>query len=238
MKTRTAPRDASIDVASATNGTEGSLQSLDDAALMHLIAQRDARAFDVFYQRYHRRVFRFVARKVRSDALAEEIASDVMMALWRGAASFEGASSVSTWLLGIAYRQTLRALNRDRKHSKVDSDEEAVAVVADLTMTRPEPRAMADNDRSILRHGVESLAEHHRVVVELTANGHSYSEIAGMVGCCENTVRTRMFHARQHLKRFLARVAQDGKALFSSDPQAGVFSSAGSLAVETTTTWN
>jgi RNA polymerase sigma-70 factor (ECF subfamily) len=239
MKPRThTSRDTSIDAAAETPGN--SLQSMDDNALMQLIAQRDRRAFDVFYQRYQRRVFRFVARKVRSEALAEEIVSDVMMALWRGAASFEGASTVSTWLLGIAYRQTMRALNRDRKHAMVDSDEEAVAVIADLTVTRPESRAIADNDRSLLRHGVESLSEHHRVVVELTANGHSYSEIAGIVGVCENTVRTRMFHARQNLKRFLARVAQDSKALFSKDSEVNVgaqFPPAG-FAAEVTTVYN
>jgi RNA polymerase sigma-70 factor, ECF subfamily len=195
--------------------TEGSSLGADDVTLIQRIAKQDRLAFDVLYARYQRRVFRFVARKVRSDALAEEIVSDVMLAVWRGAGSFEGNSTVSTWLLGIAYRQTLRALNRDRKHSIVDSDEELVAVVADLTVSRPEPRAMAANDRSILRRGVESLSKHHRDVVELTANGHSYSEIAGIVGVCENTVRTRMFHARQQLKRFLARVGSDALALCS-----------------------
>jgi RNA polymerase sigma-70 factor (ECF subfamily) len=212
------------------------LESLDDALLIKRIAERDRRAFDVFYRRYHRRVFRFVVRKVRSEALAEEIAGDSMMAVWQGAASFEGASTVSTWLLGIAYRQALRAMTRDRRHSMVESDEEAVAVVPDLTVTRPESRAMADNDRSVLRHGVESLADHHRVVVELSASGHSYSEIASITGCNENTVRTRMFHARQHLKRFLARVSSEGKALFSREPQPEVgrpFS-----APEAATTWS
>jgi len=221
---------------SKTQSEQQSLESLDDALLIKRIAERDRRAFDVFYRRYYRRVFRFVARKVRSDALAEEIAGDSMMAVWQGAASFEGASTVSTWLLGIAYRQALRAMTRDRRHSMVESDEEAVAVVPDLTVTRPESRAMADNDRSMLRHGVESLADHHRVVVELSASGHSYSEIASMVGCCENTVRTRMFHARQNLKRFLARVSSEGKALFSREPQPEVgqpFS-----APDVATTWN
>jgi|SoiMethySBSTD1v2_1073268.scaffolds.fasta_scaffold479574_1 RNA polymerase sigma-70 factor, ECF subfamily len=218
------------------SGQGKGLESMDDAMLIKLIAERDRRAFDVFYRRYYRRVFRFVARKVRSDAMAEEIAGDSMLAVWQGAASFEGASTVSTWLLGIAYRQALRAMNRDRRHSVIESDEEAVAVVPDLTVTRPESRAMADNDRSVLRHGVESLSDHHRVVVELSASGHSYSEIASMVGVCENTVRTRMFHARQNLKRFLSRVAVEGKALFSREPPPQFSSS--SLASEGSTTWS
>jgi hypothetical protein len=50
---------------------------------------------------------------------------------------------------------------------------------------------------------LSELHEPHRVVVELTATGHSYGEIGAIIGCPENTVKTRMFHARLQLKRYL-----------------------------------
>jgi RNA polymerase sigma-70 factor (ECF subfamily) len=68
----------------------------------------------------------------------------------------------------------------------------------------PQVAALISDDSARLHEAINALGEHHRVVVELTALGHSYGEIAAAVGCPENTVKTRMFHARQQLKRLLS----------------------------------
>lgn len=177
----------------------------DDRRLLSRIAGKDRAAFEALYRRYYRRVFHFVLRMVRSEEAAEEIVGDVMFAVWRGAESFEGGSSVSTWVLGIAYRQALKSLERNRKHSVVDSDEETLTATADLDPgSDPEGIAITHSDGELLQKGMEALSPSHREVVELTALGYSYGEISEVVGCPENTVKTRMFHARQQLKRFLA----------------------------------
>jgi RNA polymerase sigma-70 factor, ECF subfamily len=176
----------------------------EDRQLLARIAQQDRRAFEVLYRRYYRRVFHFVARLVRQEAAAEEVVSDVMFAVWQGAGSFEGASSVSTWILGIAYRQAMKLIEKNRKHSVVDSNDEALAATVDVDPhANPEHAAITDSYASLLQQGMDGLQEHHRVVVELTAMGHSYAEISQVVGCPENTVKTRMFHARLQLKRYL-----------------------------------
>ena len=178
----------------------------DDRLLLSRVALQDRQAFEALYRRYYHRAFQFVMRVVRNEGAAEEVVSDTMFAVWQGAGSFEGASSVSTWLLGIAYRQALKSLDRNRKHSVVDSDDEMLAATADADpSTDPEAMAITDSDGALLQRGLDSLAEHHRVVVELTAIGYSSTEISEILDCCENTVRTRMFHARQQLKRFLTR---------------------------------
>src|SRR5262245_46342037 len=100
-----------------------SLQAADDSLLIQRIAGQDRLAFDVLYRRYATRVFHFVKRKVHSEALVDEIVNDSMMVLWQSARTFEGASSVLTWLFGIAHRQTLRALHRSRKHSIIESND-------------------------------------------------------------------------------------------------------------------
>lgn len=176
----------------------------EDRELLSRVARQNREAFETLYRRYYRRVFHFVLRMARSEAAAEEIVSDVMFAVWRGAASFEGGSTVSTWVLGIAYRQALKTLDRNRKHAVVDSDEEALVATVDADPgVDPEYNAIADSDGELLQKGIDSLSAQHREVVELTALGYSYGEIAEVVGCPENTVKTRMFHARQQLKRFL-----------------------------------
>jgi RNA polymerase sigma-70 factor, ECF subfamily len=181
----------------------------DDLQLLGRVARQDRVAFEQLYRRHYRRLFHFVTRIVRREDLAEEIVGDAMFAVWRGASSFEGGSSVSTWLFAIGYRQALKALDRNRKHSVVDSDDEALAAVVDSDpATDPEAAAASSAETARLQQAVASLGEHHRVVVELTALGHSYPEIAEIVGVPENTVKTRMFHARQLMKRFLARSEQ------------------------------
>jgi RNA polymerase sigma-70 factor, ECF subfamily len=193
----------------------GAPQGADDRLLLSRIALRDREAFETLYRRYYSRAFHFVMRVVRNESAAEEVVSDTMFAVWQSAASFEGASSVSTWLLGIAYRQALKSLDRNRKHERVDADDERVAETVDSDPSAdPEAAAISDSESELLQRGLESLSGQHRVVLELTATGHSSVEISEIIDCSENTVRTRMFHARQQLKRFLGRAA--GGALLRS----------------------
>jgi RNA polymerase sigma-70 factor (ECF subfamily) len=176
----------------------------DDRELLSRVARQERPAFEVLYRRHYRRMFNFVMRVVRREEVAEEVVDDAMFVLWTKAVAFEGGSSVSTWLLGIAYRQALKALERDRKHSRVDADEEALAQVHDPDPAiDPQMAALIRDDNARLQEAISALGEHHRVVVELTAMGHSYGEISEVIGCPENTVKTRMFHARQQLKRLL-----------------------------------
>lgn len=182
----------------------------DDRLLLARIAQQDRRAFEMLYRRYYRRVFHFVVRLVRQEAAAEEVVSDTMFAVWQGAGSFAGASSVSTWLLGIAYRQAMKLLEKNRKHTVVESNDELLNATVDAHPgADPESAAITDSYAALLQRAMDVLPEHHRVVVELTAMGHSYGEISEIVGCPENTVKTRMFHARLHLKRYLGGDAED-----------------------------
>lgn len=185
----------------STTASEG---AAEDRELLSRIARRERPAFDTLYRRYYRRMFHFALRVVRREEIADEVVDDAMFAVWTQAGTFEGGSSVSTWLFGIAYRQALKALERDRKHARVDSDDELLGQVLDPDPAiDPQMAALIRDDNARLHEAIDALGEHHRVVVELTALGHSYGEIAEAIGCPENTVKTRMFHARQQLKRLL-----------------------------------
>lgn len=215
-------------------------QGADDRLLLSRVALRDREAFETLYRRYYSRAFHFVMRCVRNESAAEEVVSDTMLAVWQNAGSFEGASSVSTWLLGIAYRQALKTLDRNRKHARVDANEEVLAQTVDGDpLANPEAAAITDGEGELLQRGLESLSGPHRAVMELTATGHSSVEISEILDCSENTVRTRMFHARQQLKRFLGRAAGGallrsraashaarGRALAGNSAESSVFMSA------------
>jgi RNA polymerase sigma-70 factor (ECF subfamily) len=200
-----------------------SLKDATDGELIARVAQQDRKAFDVLYRRHHGRLLNFIQRKIRSEALAQEIVSDVMLVLWQSAASFAGASSVVTWLYGVAHRQMLRSLERNRKHSAAYSDDEFLASTADAhPHSNPEAVAIADSENQLLELAMATLSKEHRAVVELTATGHNSVEIAQMVGCLENTVRTRLFHARQQLQRFLVRANKESATQFAPAARVAV----------------
>ena len=160
------------------------------------IAKGDRAAFERLYAVFGRRIFRYVVRMVRDEGKAEEVTSDVMFEVWKGAGRFEGRSAPSTWILGIARNRALNAM-RGKRIATTDIDE-AIGLA--------DSREGADEaaDRMVWEHRVrealDELSVEHREVVELTFfHGHSYKEIAEIVGCPENTVKTRMFHAKKRL---------------------------------------
>ena len=81
-----------------------------ESLLLQRVAERDRQAFEELYTTYHRRLSRFLMRLAPRFDFAEEIINDTFWVVWRKAGDFRGASRVSTWIMGIAYRRALRAL--------------------------------------------------------------------------------------------------------------------------------
>ena len=172
----------------------------DELALIGRVARGDAVAFEALFRRYAPRLTRFLARTTRRPHLIDEILNDTMMVVWRKAGTFDRTSKVSTWIVGIALRRRLKALERNDDAIGFDPDE-----LATPTESGPEGQLLRQELRARLHHALRSLSPEQRAVVELTYfEGCSYREIAAIVGCPVDTVKTRMFHARRRLKRLLA----------------------------------
>jgi len=167
-----------------------------DDALVQAIGTGDRWAMRVLFDRHKNRVFRFILRMVRDRALAEDLLNDVFLDVWPRADLFAGRSSVSTWLLGIARHKALTALAA-RRPQQLD-DEAAL----DIVDPAPDPeRELAGKQRAtLLRRAIDSLTAKHREIVDLVYDqGKSIAEIAELLRIPANTVKTRMFHARQRL---------------------------------------
>lgn len=173
-----------------------------DAALLGQTAAGDADSFRALFERHYPRVYRFVLRITRRSDLAEEAASDALFEVWRGAGRFKGASKISTWILGIARHKALNALRTVKDNSWEDlSAAEEEADPAD----GPAEIVEARDRRARIRRALETLAASHRAVLELAFfHGLSYSEIAQVLDCPENTVKTRVFHAKKKLGQVLS----------------------------------
>lgn len=179
---------------------------LNDGELVQRVAGGDKAAIRLLFHRHHARVFRFVARMTRNDAMADEVANEVFLEVWRQAARFEGRSEVSTWLLGIARFKALSAL---RKRTEDELDEDDAENWADQS-DDPETLVMKDSKAALLRRLIDGLPAEHRVVIDLAYyQGRSVAEIGEVLDIPVATVKTRMFYARKKLGDALKAAGQD-----------------------------
>jgi RNA polymerase sigma-70 factor, ECF subfamily len=178
----------------------------DDAQLLRRIGQGNEDAMAAFYREHGRVVLSQVLLVTGERALAEEILQDTMLAVWRGAGSFRGESSVRSWVIAIARRQTRDRL-RGRRLRVVDD-----SFLADQPGSGPGPEAMA-LDRAELAEvtdAIRDLASPHREVLGLVfGSGLSLPEVAGVLEIPVGTVKSRLTAARTALCRVLDEKGQN-----------------------------
>ena len=176
-------------------------QELHEIELIGRLRDLDETALEELYHDYYSRLFRFIARIIRRDDLIDEIINDVMFIVWEKASTYNGQCKLSTWIFGIAFnkaRQTLRNATQTDDESLDDIDEDS------RWLGTPDRDLQQLETDDWLNYALNALSPEHRAVVELTYyEGLHYSEIAMIMDCPENTVKTRMHHARKNMAVFL-----------------------------------
>ncbi len=172
----------------------------DETRLIARIIERDPRAFEDLYRLYHPRLTRFLRNIVGRPSVVEEVLNDTLMVVWDQPERYNGQSKVSTWIFAIAYRKGLNA--------RRSQDEPMEDKLADIRAS-DEPGPDRPLDRSqlqqVLLSAMSELSADHRAVVDLTYfHDMGYREIAQIMDCPVDTVKTRMFHARRRLRGALA----------------------------------
>lgn len=154
-------------------------------------------SFAELYERCYAPVTRFAFRYIQDAATVEEIVNDSMLIVWEKAAGFRGESRVMTWILGIVMRKCWQTLRRDKNQRLHDE------LPADLPALKNE--LDASHWQMDINLALEALSPEHRACVELAYNGgFSGEEIAEIMDCPVNTVKTRLHHARKYLKAFFS----------------------------------
>lgn len=182
-----------------------------DGDLLERIAKGDRGALTLLYGRYHGPVLRFVQRLTGDIETAQEAVNDVMLVVWQNASSFAGRSRVSTWIMGIAYRKAMKLRTRLQRWTGRFKAADWSEVIERTVGTEGHTQSLAERD--LMYRAIQQLPPKQRAVVELTYYfGYSYDEIAEIVGCPANTVKTRMFHARGKLRQLLPQLGHDFEA--------------------------
>jgi RNA polymerase sigma-70 factor (ECF subfamily) len=184
----------------AEGGRAKNVAEADLRLLVEKVASGDRAAFRWLFLRFQRPIHTYLVRLIRAPHIADELMSETMMELWRGAGRFGGRSTVSTWLFGIARHKAIDYLRRMRETAL---DEETMGGIPDPA-PGPEDSAVKASLAGLVGRLMERLSVEHREVLHLAYREEmSVEEIAALVGCPTNTVKTRMFYARKRMRELL-----------------------------------
>jgi len=179
------------------------------SALLQASAGGDLKAFEALYRLQHPRLARFLRRVTARPDVIDEVINETMWVVWRKAASFRGDSSVDTWITGIAYRTTLKALRGTAPAAELGECLLDPAQLAEAAAAAAPGDSIAErDDREWIARGLRTLPDDQRLTLELAyVLGHTCEEIAAVMGCAVGTVKARMFHARVRLRNVLPELA-------------------------------
>lgn len=170
-------------------------------ALLARIEARDQRALRELHGLFARRIYAFALRRIGKPDEAETIVSDTLLEVWKYPTRFRGESKFSTWLLGIARNKMLMLLRQrgpvyeELDEAMPDEDLGSFDIFANKQLAEGLLRCM------------DGLSQVHRECLHLVLFEElSLEEIAGIQGCPENTVKTRLFHARKNIKECVGKL--------------------------------
>ncbi|MGB0908964.1 MAG: RNA polymerase sigma factor [Nitrospirales bacterium] len=187
--------------------TDSLSRSLDDhelkyRSLLQEIAKGNESALTEFYRSFESRIYAFTNIRLNDSHEAADLLNDIMWEIWRSAGKYEGRSSVSTWVFGIAHHRVIDRIRSKSKHRmeplEVTATEESEEDLYDLLTQKQLGTHM--------HHCLDKLSLDQRQTVHMAFfEDLSYREIGEIVGSPEGTIKARMFHAKQALKRCLTR---------------------------------
>ena len=173
-----------------------------DIDLCRLASGGNLAAFEIIYQRYHRRTYALCLRMTNSQTEAEDLTQEVFIQLFRKVGSFRGDSAFSTWLHRLTVNQVLMYFRRRSvKNEKVSEDGE----MPEQTVTgTANPNRMQVVDRIALKNAVAMLPKGYKSVFVLhDVEGYEHEEVARRLGISIGTSKSQLHKARLKLRGLL-----------------------------------
>lgn len=176
---------------------------------LHLIAAAqngNKQAFDELVIKYQYRVLKLVTRYVIDKNEASDISQEAFFKAYRALGSFRGDSSFYTWLYRIAVNTAKNYKDRRKPETPmdiIDLEQYVLCHNENKYYATPETNILSNELESMLSVAIEELPQDlRRVIVLREIEGLTYCEISKMVGCPVGTVRSRIFRAREAIKKF------------------------------------
>ncbi len=184
-----------------------------DAELMLRVKEGDAASFALLLDRHRKPVIHFLYRMVQNQAVAEELAQEVFLRVYRARASYEPTAKFTTWLFRIALHVALNSL-RDGKPEKL---QESLDMENEDSAGRQLPDRNPTIEQELLhrvkldevRRAIDALPTKQRAAVLMHKYEEmEYTQIARVLNCSESAVKSLLFRAYETLRARLAHMAQ------------------------------
>jgi RNA polymerase sigma-70 factor (ECF subfamily) len=179
---------------------------LSDSELIEQTLAGNQSAYADLVKRHQRFVFTLAMRFAKNREDAEEIAQDCFIKAYRSLASFHGQSKFSTWLYSIVYTTAMTFLRKKRIDTDSIDDENTFIQVENQSSVYDVNDAENKSRSYYLNQAIEQLLPDDATIITLFYKGEqSLEEIAQTLNMEANTVKVKLFRARQRLKEKLER---------------------------------
>lgn len=183
-----------------------------DAELMLRVRDGDSTSFALLLERHRAPVVHFLHRMIQNQPVAEELAQEVFLRVYRSRATYEPTAKFTTWLFRIATHLALNAIRdtrNERGQESLDAEtpEGAARQIADR-QPNVEQKLVRDARLAEVRRAIQTLPEKQRAAVLMHKYQEmEYSQIAAVLGCSESAVKSLLFRAYETLRARLAHMA-------------------------------
>ena len=183
-----------------------------DAELMLRVKEGDGASFGVLLDKYRSPVVHFLFRMIQNQAVAEELAQEVFLRVYRSRGTYEPTAKFTTWLFRIATHLALNTLrdNRSEKMQAYLDDDTSELPAIQVSDQRPsvEQRMVYEARLDEIRRAIAALPEKQRAAVLMHKyEDMDYAQIAKVLSCSESAVKSLLFRAYETLRARLAHMA-------------------------------
>ena len=187
-----------------------------DAELMLRVKEGDSSSFERLLGKYRSPVIGYLYRMVQDQGVAEELAQEVFLRVYRARSTYEPAAKFTTWLFRIATHLALNSL-RDRRCERgrlsldeVNGDAPPIQLVE--RRSNREQELVAEAHLLEIRQAVAALPEKQRAAVLMHKYQEmDYAQIGAVLGCSTSAVKSLLFRAYETLRTRLSHLAVEGR---------------------------
>ena len=181
-----------------------------DARLMLSVKEGDEASFALLLARYRIPVMNFIYRMVQNQPVAEELAQEVFLRVYRARSGYAPSAKFTTWLFRIATHLALNSIRDNRSDwmtESLDQEQTPAAAIADRRASVEQE--LVEEARLVeVRRAVQALPAKQRAAVLMHKYEEmEYAQIAQVLGCSESAVKSLLFRAYEALRGKLAHFA-------------------------------
>lgn len=174
---------------------------MNEAELILKCQQGDQSAFRELVEKYQDSVINTCYRFLMNREEAEEVAQEIFLKVYLSFGSYQPKTKLSTWLFKIVVNSCLNKLRDKKKSSTFQLEENLSASPED----QPDRSLEKEELKRLVRDAINSLPENQRAVIMLNKyEGFSYQDVAKILDCSVSAVESRLFRAKESLKKKLA----------------------------------